>query len=74
MTNPIKNCRIYEGHGGVSIFDMEEFWSAMESVKNPNKKGVSENIAISWISCILIARKQTYYAIKWAYLKKTSKE
>ena len=37
------------GHGGVSIFYIEEFWSVMESVTNPNKKGVSQNIAISWM-------------------------
>ena len=40
----------------------------MESVINSNKKGVSENIAISWISCILIAKKRPYYAIKWTWL------
>ena len=44
---------------------MQEFWSVTEMVTNPNKRGVSENIGISRISCILIAKKQPYYAIAW---------
>ena len=40
--------------------------------KNPNKKGVSEHIAISWISGISMAKKRPCYAIKWTHLQNSS--
>ena len=58
---------IKKGHGVVSIFCMEEFWSVMGIAWILINKVCPENIAHEYL-VYSKTKKWPYYAIKWTHL------